>query len=803
VALGGLLCVAALLLAWASSAGLDAERGQAGLESAVTTTPLAFEPSAGRGAEGIDFVAHSVAGGSLFLTSRKAVLSLPQADNGSRELRLGFVGSNPRTRAHGLETLAGETNSFIGDDPSRWRTGIPTYGRVRYERIYPGIDLDFYGSQQDLEYDFRLAAGADPSRIALDVAGTDSLRLAPGGDLLIEVGNTTVRQPAPAAYQRYGDERRRVAAGYELSGSTVSFRLGDYDGSRPLVIDPLVLTYSTYIGGGDEDAFPAIALDSTGAVYLTGDTESANFPVTANRLYPDQAKRDAFVTKFTPTPSGAMTLAYSTYLGASDDDFGRGVAVASTGSVYVTGRTDSTNFPAQDPIAGQTDAGGTDAFVSKLDPAGGGSMVLAYSTYLGGNAFDSGEAIDLDSAGDAYVTGNTDSTDFLIQDQFQSDQGVRDGFVTKLNPDSGGAITPAYSTYLGGAGADSGVDLAVDSVGGVYLTGNTSSATFPVQDPFQAFGGDIDAFATKLNPDPGGANAVTLAYSTFLGGGAFDVGGALAVDASGATYVTGATQSSNFPVQDQLFPDQALQDAFVTKINPDPGGTVTLAYSTYLGASGASEAGNDIVVDSAGAAFVAGNTDSPNFPTKQPIQVDQGAPGDQDGFVAKLDPDSGAAVTLEYSTYLGGAGFDTGSAIAVDSSGVAHVAGFTESTDFPTQDPLQGDQPGRDVFLSTLAVPSAPPAAGGGDAEPPDTTITQRPKDKSKKKAATFAFTATESATFACTLDGRDQFKACTSPITVRVKKGKHHFEVRATDGAGNADATPASDDWKVKKKKK
>jgi hypothetical protein len=789
---GCLASLAAGLALWSGSAEIVAGADEASLGQQVAQTPLAFEPDAGRTDGGFDYIARSVAGGSLYLTAREAVLSLPAGGRDPEDLRLAFAGADPAAEAVALDGLPGKVNSFIGDDPSKWRSGIPTYGRVRYESIYPGIDVDYYGNQRDLEYDFRVAAGADPSQIAVEMSGASSLRLSQDGDLLLGVGKTTVRQRAPIAYQRIAGERRPVSASYALDGSTVGFRLGGYDRARPLVIDPVVLAYSTHLGGTDGgDTGHSIVLDAAGAAYVAGETGSTNFP-TQRAYQPNLTTTDAFVTKFNPDNGGAVTLAYSTYLGGGGADLGLGVAVDPTGAAYVVGETTSTDFPTQDPF--QTDQAAKDAFATKLNPDTGGAVTLAYSTYLGGSSSETARGIAVDSAGAAYLTGDTGS-DFPLQDSFLANPPGFDAFVTKLNPDSGAAVTLAYSTYLGADDADGGYAIAVDSAGAAYVTGVAFGTGFPTQDPFQGNQGGIDGFVTKFNPDPGGT--VTLAYSTYLGGGSLDEGFGIAVDSSGAAYVTGETDSTDFPTQDPLQGDQGIRDAFVTKVDPDSGGAATLAYSTYLGGADGDVA-NAIAVDPSGAAYVTGVTGSADFPAQQSLQD---YAGNGDAFATRLDPDAGGAVALGYSTFLGGATADVGRGVAADSTGKAYLTGYTDSANFPVQDQFQGPQGSTDAFVTSLEVT---PEATQPDTDPPETAITKGPKKKTKKKKVTFEFVSDEpGSSFQCKLD-RGAFEPCASPDKVKAKKkGKHNFEVRAVDAAGNADASPASHSWKRKKKRR
>jgi hypothetical protein len=659
----------------------------------VARLPLAFEPNAGRTDERVDFIARSVAGGTLYLGGGRATLAL-----GDRALRLHFAGANADPSASGLDRLPGEVNSFIGDDPGGWRTGIPTYGAVRYRDVYPGIDVDFHGTRRTVVYDFRLAPGADPGAIAIDARGADGVRLTAGGDLALDVGGQTITQRAPVAYQRIDGERIGVDSAYALEGSTARVRLGPYDRSRPLVIDP-TLDYSTYLGGGGDDEAYAIAVDSSGAAYIAGGTDSTDFPAAAG---PGSPGRDAFVAKLNPA---GTALVYSTYLGGdntfSDDAFG--IAVDGSGSAYVTGTTNSTNFPTVDALQG--DQASFDAFVTKLNPAGD---ALDYSTYYGGGSIDNGNAIALDSSGGAYITGNTTSTNLLVPDAFQGARaGSVDAYVAKLNPHPGpGAVTLGYGTYLGGGGGgfvEVGNGIAVDSSGAAYVTGGTDSATFPTHAPFQGDQPGMDAYVTQLSPDSGGTE--TLVYSTYLGGDGVDnafgstneQGLAIAVDSAGAAYATGRTDSSNFPTQGPAQGNQPLEDVFVTKLNPAGGG---LAYSTYLGGS-QNDWGYGIAVAASGEAFVTGITGSSDFPQQDTVQPDTA--GD-DIFVTQL---SSGGDTIGYSTLIGGGGIDWGRGIAVDGSGDAYFAGFGNSTDFPVQPGAQatrqGDAGGDDGVVGKVS----------------------------------------------------------------------------------------------------
>jgi Bacterial Ig-like domain (group 3)/Beta-propeller repeat len=602
-------------------------------------------------------------------------------------LRMKLRDANPATRVTGVDELAGTSNYFIGNDPTKWRTNVPTYGKVKYEGIYSGIDLVYYGNQRQLEYDFIVAPGADPRRIEFDVRGAKRIRQDAHGDLALKVGEGEIRWHKPVVYQEKDGARQLVAARYAITDrNRVGFEVAKYDASRPLYIDPLI--YSTYVGGSGVDEGTGIAVDSAGNAYVTGQTNSTDFP-TKNPLQAAYGggQLDAFVSKINPSGSA---LVYSTYLGGSGDDRGFGIAVDSVGNVYVTGLTYSTDFPTMNPLQ-PTNGGSGDAFVAKINPSG---SALVYSTYLGGNQLEEGSGIGADSAGNAYVTGYTASTNFPTQSPLQPTHGggYSDAFVSEINPTGSAFI---YSTYLGGSGDDGGFGIAVDSSGNAYVTGNTSSADFPTMNPLQAaLDGGVDVFVTKLNP-----TGSALVYSTYLGGSGYEGVSGIALDSSGNAYVTGITESTNFPTTPNAFKTTygGGGDAFVAKLNATGS---ALVYSTYLGGS-YQDIGYGIAVDSAGNAYVTGPTYSTNYPTTpgalktvcNSLCAQHG-----DAFVTRLNPTGSA---LFYSTYLGGGNRDWGYGIAVDSAGNTYVTGGTDSNDFPTKNPLQAGRAGlEDAFVS-------------------------------------------------------------------------------------------------------
>ena len=597
-------------------------------------------------------------------------------------IKASFVGANLDPNMVGLEKMEYRCNYFIGNDPNEWRTDVPNYEYVLYEDIYPGIDLKYYGNGKQMEYDFIVSPGADPSQIQISYEGAKSLSVNQAGELEVETEWNTVTEQAPYVYQETESGLREVVGKYRLlENNTFGFALEkEYDSSLPLIIDP-TLVYSTYRGGGSDDYGKGIAVDGSGNAYVVGTTNSSDFPTENPYQATYHGGNDVFVTKLS---SSGNSLVYSTYLGGSNQDYGNDIAVDGSDNAYVTGYTDSPNFPTLNPYQAGL-YGYYDAFVTKLNADGNG---LVYSTYLGGGYKDYGYGIAVDGSGNAYVTGDAGSTDFPTLDPYQADlHGTRDAFVTKLNANGNGLV---YSTYLGRNNTDYGWGIAVDGSGNAYVTGSTNSTNFPIFHWYQAeLHGYYDAFVTKLNADGNG-----LVYSTYLGGYSSDHGLRIAVDGTGNAYVTGYTESTNFPTRDPYQGDlHGGYDVFVTKLNAYGNG---LVYSTYLG-GGSSDFGYGIAVDGSGNAHVAGFTQSTDFPTENPYQTNQ---GDIDVFVTKL---SSSGSSLIYSTYLGGGDNDWGRDIALDGSGNAYVTGYTNSTDFPIENSYQSTyQGGDDAFMTKL-----------------------------------------------------------------------------------------------------
>jgi hypothetical protein len=646
--------------------------------------PLSFEANQGQSDPSVKFLARG-AGYQLSLTSTGATLSLrrdsglasnkqaekdfrfPTNERQSRSdamVRMRLLGARSDTCVSGEDVLPGKVNYLLGSDQRNWRTNVATYGKVRYENVYKGIDLVYYGSQRRLEYDFQLAPGADPSAIRLGFEGVKRTELdALTGDLVMWFSSgEVIRQHKPLLYQEVSGERRAVAGRFVLRGrDQVGFEVGQYDRSLPLVIDP-VLVYATYFGGDGDEGTAGIAVDSSGSVYVTGSfVTSPGFPVTPNAFQKTQnsanGNGEVFITKFSPDGS---SIVYSTLLGGNSTDASTGIGLDAAGNAYVVGWTDSTDFPVRNAFQ-STLHGFPNAFVTKLNATGSD---LLYSTFLGGSSnFDFGTDIAVDASGNAYITGDTASTNFPVTPGafrttlvLERGAGDQDGFVAKLNTNASGAASLVYSTfcdvhapysnsididssgnaYVAGdarvqkfnaagsallysftipdaaANVSAGLhasNIAVDSAGNAYVTGLTDSPGLTIVNGFQPAygGGSFDGFLAKLNP-----SGTALLYSTYLGGDNLDDAAAVAVDASGNAYVVGDTASVNFPTRDafQNFKIGGTSihgsDIFIAKINTNSAGADSLVFSSYFGASNYDEAAAGIAIDAAGNIYATG-----------------------------------------------------------------------------------------------------------------------------------------------------------------------------------------------------
>ena len=709
--------------------------------------PMGFQENEGQTDSAVRFLSHGQ-GYELFLTPQEAVLALRQspanvlasgrsvaalkarrvknwAKTTTSVLRMQMSGANPGAQITGMNQLPGKTDYFLGNDREGWRTNVPSYGRVKYIGVYPGVDLVFYGNQRSLEYDFIVAPGADPKAIALDIAGAKKLSIDAHGNLVVSAAAGAVELKKPVVYQEVDGQRREIAANYALSGSHhVNFAVANYDRSKPLILDP-VLNYSTYLGGSSVGDFATgIAIDAAGDAYVTGQTFSTTFPLSGGTIGYNTNSPDAgvatngavFVSELDPTGSTELYFSYLGGAGAGEGgEVGNGIAVDTTG-VYITGQTFSSNFPAVNGYITSAPSGNPgSAFIAKLNPAVTGSSSLVYSSYVGGPNGDSGNAIAIDSSQNAYITGITFSSNISTTGAFLSsppDSTDGNAFLTRIDTTQAGA-SPVYSTYLGGSGAnagglgfaDIGLGIAVAS-GNAYISGATASTDFPVttqtanttaayQATPNASNVQGTVFVSEINTNSGAA--AQLVYSTYLGGEGQDIGYAIGLGPNNVAYVTGSTTSLQFPTaasSGSSTPFQTTGSAqgvvFVSLLDATKNGASSLTYSTYLGGN-FGDVGFGIKSDSAGNAYVAGSTDSIGSGIKFPL-----TPGalqttstntQGNAFVTEISPLGNGAADLIYSTLLGGSGDgtfpDEANGIALDSTNNAYIAGQTASTDFP------------------------------------------------------------------------------------------------------------------------
>jgi uncharacterized protein (TIGR03437 family) len=597
-----------------------------------------------------------------------------------RRTALRFLGSNRQAREEGLGET-GKVNYLVGSDPARWRTDVSAFARIRYRELYPGVDLECYGTGGTLEYDLLVAPGRNPEQIEMAWDGGAALELNASGELSLPLAGLRLRKPV--MYQDLKGLRQFVEGGYRITGrNRVRFRVGPYDHTRTLVIDPVV--FSTYLGGsGDENlayasddfATTAVAVDLDGNMYVTGNTTSLDFPLAAPFQATSKANGEVFIAKLDPTGS---KLLYCTYFGGSSGDRAFGIAVDSAGSAYVAGRTHSPDLPvanAFQPSLRRYEAG----FLVKLSPDG---RSLVFATYLGGLNNDDITAVAVDAAGSAYVVGETQSADFPLANAAQTRFGGNfDAFVTKFSPEGDKLV---YSTLLGGARGDDLQGITVDYSGYAYVAGYTTSADLPTVNPLQSkFAGTSsqpNALIARL--DPRGA----LIYCTYLGTSSGELGLGVAADSSGNAYVAGLTAGSNFPVTQDAFQKTfggGAADAFLIKLNASGS---NLTYSTYLGGTG-NDVGMAVSLGSFGDVFLTGSTDSPDLPqVGADLQQGYGG-GPADGFVAAL---TGSPIRPRYLSYFGGGGQDNSMAMAVDAAGGVYLAGVTATqSSFATHGAVQ------------------------------------------------------------------------------------------------------------------
>jgi hypothetical protein len=668
--------------------------------AAYRRLPLAFAQNLGLTDSRVRYLSRG-AGSSIYFSKRRVTLALMRpavADHGSGvAVQLRFAGASPRVRLAAGGSGQGRLNSLVGKR-AEWRSGVPTFGRLAYREVWPGVDVVFRGVDGVLREEFRVRPGADVHAIRLAFVGADHIALGPRGRLLVETAAGSLVGTRPVAYQRVGGRRVAIESRYarrDSGGYGIAVGSGTRNGRRPLVIDS-ALVYSTFVGGASNDEGHGIAVDQDGAAYITGLTASPDYPTTPGAFRPtyNGGNADVFVTKLNPSGTG---IVYSTFLGGSDSDSANGIAVDAGGHAYVTGATVSADYPTTPGAYDTTPNGDFDVFVTKLDPSG---SALAYSTLLGGTGFETAASVAVDEGGRAYVTGSAGAGYPVTAGAFDSTADGGDAFVTELDA-TGSSL--AYSTFLGGTNFESGDGIAVDSQHSAYATGFTHSSDYPTTPgAFDRTSSDGEAFVTKVEPSGAG-----LIYSTYLGGSDLESPNGIVVDGKRRAYITGITHSADFPttagVFDRTFNDSPSAeggDAFVTRLAASGS---TLSYSTFLG-SPSFDTAFGIAVDRDARAFVTGFTGSRRFPTT-PRAFDRHYNGGvADAFVTALDPSGGA---LAYSTFLGGSDFDQGLGIAVDGQGQPLVTGYTLSLNYPaTRGTVDRTFNGEeDAFATKLTAP--------------------------------------------------------------------------------------------------
>lgn len=720
--------------------------------------PLAFEPNQGQTDAGAAYIAHG-SGYGLFLMPTEAVLALGAGSKNSSPaaVRMQMEGASANPKIEASEALPGKVNYIRGNDRSRWVRNVPTFARVQYSSVYPGIDLVYYGKQGQLEYDFAVRSGADPNQIRLKLAGVDGMSLGSDGSLRLKTPARELRWNKPIVYQEVNGERRNVEGRFQLlAGNRVGFSVGRYDRGRDLIIDP-VLAYATYFGGAGNEVNPQVAVDVNSNIYLSGTTSSATVPGpacggTGEPVCPVlSGPTDVFVSKLDPIGS---SVAYTTYINsgtlATGADSSAGLAVDNQGNVFITGTTTSSDFPVTaSAFQSAPKAAGAHVFFTELDSTG---ATLIYSSYLSGSATDNAMALTANNSGQAFILGWTQSVasgDFPTGTSFQqsANGATRLYFVAKFDTTLSGAGSLKFFSYLGGGDSSNvatpadGVvcaqlpcgGITLDTTGNIFVAVGTAFTNMAAINAFQVpnNGGD-DAFVAKITPDGGG-----LLGATYFGGSGDDVANAIALDSGGNAYFTGSTVSPDLPASSvKSLPAGGGQDAFVAKLSFPTTGAATLTFSSYLGGSG-TDTGTGIVLDSTQSPYVTGATNSANFPVpiSQAIIAAQGT----DAFLVRLNPSVGSSASTSpvvFSQLMGGSGTDRATGIAVNLSGSVLLTGETNSTNFPAQSLL-----GIPVLQPALSGPSDAFLANYGPSTDLVLTITPSLNPVAAGNADTFTYT--------------------------------------------------------------
>jgi hypothetical protein len=635
--------------------------------------PLRFEPNDGQLPPEVRFVTRS-SQRMLFLTDREAIVPL---EHGSLKIRP--VRGNPKPEVVGVKPYRSTTNYIRGNDRSRWRSNVPHFSGVKYREVYPGIDLLYRGQGRQVEYDFYVAPGADPGRIRLQFSGADKLWLDRDGALHVRAGGEEFLQPVPFAFQ--DDSKRdatRVQAAYRIVGKReVSFELGSYDRSQTLVIDPVLI--ATYFGGQSIDVATNVVMDGSGALWVSGYSNSAQLPVTGIPYSEErQGNTDLFIAKFNTTLTGGSSLEYATYYGGDGEDRPAAMTLDPQGFLLIAGYTTSTNFP----LAGSNQAtlgGDRDAFLIRFSTTSRGTDALWYATYFGGDRRDVAMAVAGGPNGRAYIAGYTNQIENfpLAGGPAQaSNRGGNDAFLVEIE-----TLAPSnartYATFFGGGSTDAATGLAIDSAGRIWMSGYTMSDDFPATTGAYrgTAAGRGDMFLARFDRSRGGLDAID--YVTYVGGSDTDIAYGLVIDNAGRLHLTGYSFSNDFPTTETAHRRQRAGDTDAVYLRFDPAASDPLSYSTYLGGND-TDVGYGLALDPSGRVAISGYTHSADFPIAggalQPVFG-----GAADAFVTVLDPAAPAETSLVYASFVGGNTIESANSVAMDGSGNIYLSGSTTS----------------------------------------------------------------------------------------------------------------------------
>jgi hypothetical protein len=662
-----------------------------GAREALRRLPLRFEANVGQWKPQVRFSARS-GGAQLFLTERQATLTAK-----GQAVSMSLLRSNPHPTITPCGKMDAPVSYFVGRGP-KWRTGVAQYTSVKYGNVYPGIDVVYYGSGAQLEYDFVLQANADPSRIRIQFGGAGRVLVNPDGDLVVETATGQIVQKKPYIYQMDGAERRTVAGRYRMLGPNVAgVTLEAYNRAQPVTIDP-VLTYSTLLGGETTDSVVAVAIRN-GLIYVAGNTGTSDLPgFNESFAASSLGGSEGFLAVLNPLLSGASSLRYFTYVGGSADDVINAMTLDGVGNVYLAGSTKSIDFPlggvnVTTELGGILDTNDTDTasrksysdgFMLKMNPGLEATEGLIYGTYLGGKYTDVATAVAVDTRGKILVAGTTQSTNFPVSDTAYAGvlYGTQDAFLCWIDPDSDGPLW--YGTYFGGELIDDVRTLTVNSSEMVYIGGSTVSTLLPTKgSPYRgSLQGDSDAYLAVFNPYLTGD--ASLVYSTYIGGSGAEEVRAMMLDSEGKVLLTGYTLSTDFPTTPDAYRTYpgGKGDIFLMRFDPFAGPDSAVLYSTYFGGNGGDVA-YGIALDSAGTVWLSGYTLSTNLPLAgSPLQSSNN--GGVEVLIANLDITKPGSAALKYSTYVGSTGVNVGFGIAVGSDGTIVVGGVTSMKNVKT-----------------------------------------------------------------------------------------------------------------------